>query len=379
MIGALELVRGPPVDAPAAPVPLRGRQWLQGSDADSMPDALAPARGDFPRVLVPRPSSGGKQAAAQTGLASTAEALPPLSSGRCVRAVLDQELSECPAVLLRGLPGLTTPADFSEFMKGLGYRPKSYSGGSSSRGKVEQDVYTAADDPPAVSMGLHNEMADAQGQPPAKVIFFCVAAAPPACGGETPISDSRDLLQKVGGEVDELFRSRGGVRYSRYLADATESGLYTWQGALGVGTREAAEAECRALGWDYQWDDTGGLIASYVKPHDRTVVVGGEATRLWWNHAHLDHGDFYFPHHPDYQHLAGQPLRRAPTHATYGDGTEIDAATLAHLRRVIWGAAVAVTRQPGDVLVLDNDRAQHGRMGWDPAVPRRLVVALTED
>lgn len=103
-------------------------------------------------------ATAAPQAAAQTGLASTAEALPPSSSGLCVRAVLDQELSECPAVLLRGLPGLTTPADFSEFMKGLGYRPKSYSGGSSSRGKVEQDVYTAADDPPAVSMGLHNEV-----------------------------------------------------------------------------------------------------------------------------------------------------------------------------------------------------------------------------
>ncbi|KAJ1618183.1 hypothetical protein T492DRAFT_917086 [Pavlovales sp. CCMP2436] len=40
----------------------------------------------------------------------------------------------------------------------------------------------------------------------------------------------------------------------------------------------------------------------------------------------------------------------------------------------MWGRAVAVTLQTGDIVIVDNLLAAHGRLGWTPGVPRMMLL-----
>ena len=64
-----------------------------------------------------------------------------------------------------------------------------------------------------------------------------------------------------------------------------------------------------------------------------------------------------------------------PFHCYYGNGSEIEASTLQHIRAVGWSCAVGFTWQTSDVLVLDNVLALHGRMSWTG--DRQMFVSLT--
>ena len=64
----------------------------------------------------------------------------------------------------------------------------------------------------------------------------------------------------------------------------------------------------------------------------------------------------------------------SPYDTTYGDGDEIDDATLAEIRADIWNACVALALETGDVVVVDNFLTGHGRISWDPSVQRRMLL-----
>ncbi|HEX8513434.1 MAG TPA: TauD/TfdA family dioxygenase, partial [Allosphingosinicella sp.] len=59
----------------------------------------------------------------------------------------------------------------------------------------------------------------------------------------------------------------------------------------------------------------------------------------------------------------------------YGDGTPIEESALAEIRRVIREETVAHVWQAGDILMLDNMLAAHGRRPFQGA--RRIAVAMS--
>jgi hypothetical protein len=65
-----------------------------------------------------------------------------------------------------------------------------------------------------------------------------------------------------------------------------------------------------------------------------------------------------------------------PTNTYYGDGSPIEAAVLDVLRDIYRAEAVSFPWQEGDILMLDNMLAAHGRSPYSG--PRKILVAMTE-
>jgi hypothetical protein len=65
-----------------------------------------------------------------------------------------------------------------------------------------------------------------------------------------------------------------------------------------------------------------------------------------------------------------------PRNAYYGDGSPIETSVLDEIRGIYQETAIHFPWQRGDILMLDNFLASHGR---EPFVgPRKIVVAMAE-
>ena len=52
---------------------------------------------------------------------------------------------------------------------------------------------------------------------------------------------------------------------------------------------------------------------------------------------------------------------------------------IATIRAAYWNHSVAVRLQHGDLVVVDNMLASHGRMGWVPGNPRKVLLTHYSD
>src|SRR5262249_6833898 len=103
--------------------------------------------------------------------------------------------------------------------------------------------------------------------------------------------------------------------------------------------------------------------------HPRTGEV------VWFNHATVLHPSTLPP-------ALGAMLRKVfreedlPNNTYYGDGSPIEASTLDALREAYRAEEVAAPWEEGDVLMLDNVLAAHGRRPFTG--PRKVVVGMAE-
>ena len=97
----------------------------------------------------------------------------------------------------------------------------------------------------------------------------------------------------------------------------------------------------------------------------------GEPT--WFNGVHTNHRSYYLEaDHVDTS--AGSPMD-----TEYADGTPIDESVIAVIRAAYWNHSVAVRMESGDLAVVDNMLASHGRMGWVPGYPRKVLLTHFSD
>jgi hypothetical protein len=189
-----------------------------------LPLHLAPPRDGFP--LLVRPADG-----------LDFGTIPPMEWAEPVREILDAELRERGAVLLRGLP-IRTAEDLSAFLDALNL-PQVDTHGVSQRPEYAEHVFGASDDVPAThTLHMHNEQAyllqDGDPTYPRKIFFACLQ--PPKSGGQTPLVLNHEFHAALGEDLVQRFRSKGGVRYNRYLPDLKEvnrqqeAGVYEFLG-----------------------------------------------------------------------------------------------------------------------------------------------------
>jgi alpha-ketoglutarate-dependent taurine dioxygenase len=274
------------------------------------------------------------------------------------------------ALLLRGW-GVAGVDQFRAFVSAFSGSDDAfgYAGGASPRSAIEGEsgVYSSTDYPAEMTLSLHNELSYA-GRYPRHLYFFCRTA--PGTGGETTLGDSRRILTGIDSQVLDGFRTRQ-IRYVRNLSPYVGLG-YSWQEAFETEDPRTVEARCAEMGAEFEWED-GFLRISQVRP--ATVHHPETGEEVWFNQVDGFHPSALDPDSYREQILFAGSEDRFRLNVSYGDGSPIDRAAIEHIRTIISRETLPHSWREGDILVLDNLLAAHGRAPFSGS--RKIVLAMT--
>jgi alpha-ketoglutarate-dependent taurine dioxygenase len=281
------------------------------------------------------------------------------------REFLEEKLYRHGAILFRGfdVPG---PQRFHEVAQAICPDLLDYKERAAPRHQVSENVYTSTEFPADQHIPLHHEMSYSHNWP-SKLFFYC--DLPAQEGGCTPVADDRKVIQLLDPDVKRRFLEKK-VMYVRNYGEGVDM---PWQEVFQTADREQVEAYCREAHMEVEWRDRDRLrtraVRQVLATHPRTGDV------LWFNHAHLFHMSNLEPAVRQ-SLLAEFAPDELPRNAFYGDGSSIEDEVLEHIRTTYSDAAVRFAWQAGDILLVDNFLASHGR---DPFKgPRRVLVSMAE-
>jgi alpha-ketoglutarate-dependent taurine dioxygenase len=299
--------------------------------------------------LVVRPAAHG------VSLASWAEAN---------RELIGQRLARHGGLLFRGFE-IPRVEEFEQVVRSISGDLLEYKERSSPRHAVSGKIYTSTDYPPEYPIFLHNENSY-QAAWPRRIFFYCAKASME--GGATPIADVRKVYRRVDPEVRDRFIAKRWMVVRNY---GDGFGL-PWQDVFQTADRAEVEAHCQRSGIQLEWKADNRL---------RTRAVRNAVAR------HPDTGDLCWFNHATFFHVSTlAPALRAsllgefaeedlPTNTYYGDGSPIEPDVLDHLRSCYQAETVSFPWQAGDLLMLDNMMAAHGRAPFKGE--RQVLVGMS--
>ncbi|KAI0406589.1 hypothetical protein F4802DRAFT_86210 [Xylaria palmicola] len=275
-------------------------------------------------------------------------------------------------LLFRGLP-IRSADDFSRFVHAFGFKPHEIIGIVVDRPVLAPNIAPANKSPKEALIHSHNESPQV---PHAPEYIFLYGHKAPSKGGETPMSSSLELFQRVQEEmpgfINELTQ-KGILSRIIYKKEPQYQGGSTLKEAFGkrivdgddLATRRSKiEAQIARYGrgvhtsWEWLGDDEG-IIVTHRLPVIRTQP-GTNLPTLFTG-------------------LASLYTRKNVTEQLYGDGTPIPEEYLKRLVAITEEIRVLHRWEDGDVLVYDNIIAQHGRQPWEGEQTDRVVMASLFD
>jgi alpha-ketoglutarate-dependent taurine dioxygenase len=274
-------------------------------------------------------------------------------------------LADTGAVLLRGFEVLSID-EFEAVARHLLGDLAAYKGGDAPRHAERGLVYNASGPDRTRAVRAHNELSYAPWHP-RTLIFGCSVVAEE--GGATTIFDGRRVYASLPAEVREAFTKRG-VTYIQHLPHAADdpSGIKSWPETFETDSREDVMEHCRASYTSAKWTPLG-LLTTNRTPG--TVEVGPDNRHAWFNQAHIWRKDpSTVPDVTDmdrWESWIGYG-------ATFGDGSEIPSAYMQVVGDTLNACEVPVQWAAGDVLLVDNRAAMHGRRPYDG--DRQVFVAF---
>ena len=266
------------------------------------------------------------------------------------RAALEKDILQHGVVLFRGFDA--GERTFGGIAQIIAPEAMNYEGGNSPRERVEGSVYMSTTFPPQYTLCQHFEMAYLPRWP-LRLLFCC--ETPPTGGGETPVASSRALMKRLPPRIVETFAKKK-VMYTRQLGKAFTR---TWQEAFETNDRQVVEAYCRKLGIKVDWTNDDGVRLTHVAQGTAVHPQTGEVT--WFNSAH-------------FFHEAMDSIPNTGQHCYHGDGSPIDIEMLREVRAAFDEITITFPWKRGDLLVIDNMLATHGRNPFSG--PRRILAWL---
>ncbi|SOD59527.1 Taurine dioxygenase, alpha-ketoglutarate-dependent [Streptomyces zhaozhouensis] len=241
--------------------------------------------------------------------------------------------------------------------------PLDYTERSSPRSEVSSGIYTSTDYPSEKRIFLHNEQSY-NLRFPERLYFHCVTAAEE--GGATILADSRRVHERLTPQLRARFAD--GYRLVRNYRPHV--GL-SWQEVFQTTDRDEVARYCAANDIDVEWLGDDELRTSQLRP----VVARHPATgaRCWFNHLTFFHVS-----------SLGEELARMlvdaygedglPTNTYHADGSSIAPELTDQLRDAYERECVSPSWEEGDLMIVDNLLASHGRAPYRGA--RRIVVSM---
>jgi Probable taurine catabolism dioxygenase len=265
-------------------------------------------------------------------------------------ADVESDLLKYGAILFRGFD-VPTREEFQEVMKQFGHEFLSYKDRSSPRSEVKENIYNSTEHPSDQVINMHNELSYSHTWPQ-KIAFYCFIE--PSEGGETPIADVRKVLGRLNEATRKPFYDKG-VMYRRLLQQGI--GL-AWQEVYQTSDRLVVEEYCKQHQLQYTWLDGDKLEIKWHRPAIRKHPETGE--EAWFNHGYF----FNFAALPADIKTAFETADELPFNTYYGDGTAIEDVSLQAIRQAYDEECVYFSWKQGDILLLDNMLAAHGRNSY---------------
>jgi non-ribosomal peptide synthase protein (TIGR01720 family) len=277
---------------------------------------------------------------------------------------IEDLLSNHAAALFRGF-AVNSIDDFSRFIRAISPELMEYRERSTPRTELGNSIYTSTEYPADQDITFHNEFSYAYTWP-MKISFCCLLA--PERGGETPIADSREVFRSLDPALKERLIEKGVMYVRNYGAGIDLS----WQEAFLTTNKSDVEEHCRKAPMEWEWKGDR-LKTRQVRPAIARHPKTGDM--VWFNQAHLFHVSNLDP-------VVRRSLAETfseedlPRNAYYGDGSPIEDSTLDKIREAYQRASVSFAWQKGDMLLLDNMLAAHGRRPFTEQ--RRIITAMAE-
>lgn len=293
------------------------------------------------------------------------ESSAPLSEVHTAfKHIIDDHICRHGAVLLRGAQGVDLDA-FKNIAAATTGQSLSYEYGSTPRSQVGEGVYTATEYPSHQTIPLHNEQSYTNNWAD-YLWFFCQQAA--SSGGETTLADSREVFKKIPKSIRKRFVDRG-VMYVRNYGSGYD---LDWQDVFNTSNRSDVELFCAKRHITCEWLDGDQLRTSQVCQAHAIHQSTGDS--VWFNQAHLFHVSALDAN------VRGAMLdlfgsQGLPRNAFYGDGSDIEDEILEEIRAVYDELSVLFSWESGDIMVIDNLLAAHGRQAFEG--PRKVYVTMT--
>ena len=279
--------------------------------------------------------------------------------------ILSKELNSTGALLFRGFP-VADANSYDAFFSAFEYANFTYKESLSNAVRINHTeyVFTANEAPKDVEIYLHNEMAQTPIYPE-RISLFCEAAA--LEGGETAICRSDILYSALHNAEPELMDKleKTGVKYTTSMPaeDSPESGQgRSWRGTLSVETVEEAEEKLQKLGYSWQWTEDGALKA-------QTSAI--PAIR------ELENGRKVFFNQIIAAYMGWHGVKESPASALcFGDNSDFSKTFLDTIVTTAEAITFDIPWQDGDVALVDNNLAMHGRRPYSGVRKRKVLVVL---
>ncbi|MEQ9237074.1 TauD/TfdA family dioxygenase [Coleofasciculus sp. E2-BRE-01] len=287
------------------------------------------------------------------------------SWGQQNRDVIQSQLLKHGAILFRDFK-VKSVEEFEQIIAAICTEVLEYRYRASPRTQVGGRIYTSTDYPAEQSIFPHNEHSYSPTFP-LKIFFFCMTPAKE--GGQTPIGSCRKIFDRIDPQIRDRFIEKK-VMYVRNFGDGF--GL-PWQTVFQTSDKAKVEDYCQSHGIEVEWKEDNRLRTRQVSPAVVQHPHTGEM--IWFNHATFFHVSTLEPAIRD-SLLAMFKEEDLHTNTYYGDGSPIEPSVLEHLREAYQQEMITFSWQKGDILMLDNMLAVHGRQPFVP--PRKIMVGMAE-